>query len=181
MKLQFLTVAAAALMAAPMLHAQATTTVPPTPARAGARSHMGPRMDHAGMMKDLGLTADQQARMKAIHSKYAAQMKSARSASKPDFDAMKTARTRGDTAAMRAAREKMRADMAPAMKLREQEMTEARAILTPDQQKQFDAHRAQMKNRMGARGNRAWMGKRPPRPGLTPKPAVPQQPAGSTN
>lgn len=156
MKMQLLTVAAAALMAAPMLHAQATAT----PMPAGVERHASPRHGHGGMMKALGLTADQQAKMKAIHARYAPQMKSAFAASKPDFDAMKAARTSGDTAAMRAARARMQADMAPSQKVRDQEMAEMRGVLTPAQQQKFDAQRAQMKANMGKKGHGGWMGKR---------------------
>ena len=160
MKMQFLTVAAAALMAAPMLHAQATTPVAPTPS--GARSARGARAagGHNGMVKNLDLSADQKARMKAIHAKYAPEMKAARDASKPDMDALKAARASHDTAAMRVARTKMQADMAPSMKVRQQETAEMRAVLTPAQQQKFDAQRAQMKQRKGEKGKRAgWMGK----------------------
>ena len=171
MKLQFLTVAAVALMAAPMLHAQTTAT--PTHAPKAARQHMGnqirPRSD---MMKQLDLTTDQQAQMKAIHSKYASQMKAARASSKPDMDAMKAARTRGDTAAMRVAREKTRADMAPSMKLRQQEMAEVRGVLTPDQQKKFDAQRSAMKGGNRGRGMHGLNGKRPVKPATTGQPSA---------
>ena len=179
MKLQFLTVAAVALMAAPILNAQATTTPTPPNAttRTGARSQVGPRRGRPNMMKDLNLTTDQQAKVKAIRTKYAAQMKTARAASKPDMDAMKAARTRGDTTAMRTLREKMRSDMAPSMKLRQQQMSETRAVLTPDQQKKFDAQQDSMKARMGGRGMRGFQGRRPP----TTKPSVPQQSGGSAS
>ena len=174
MKIQFLTVAAAALMAAPMLHAQATATETTSPTSTAARHQMRALRAPGGeMMKQLGLTVDQKARVKAIHAKYASQFKAARAASKPDMAAMKAARTRGDTASMRVAREKMRADMAPSMKLRQQEMAETRAVLTPDQQKKFDAERATMKARTGARGNRTLTGKRPR------KPATAGQPSGT--
>jgi Spy/CpxP family protein refolding chaperone len=126
---------------------------------------MGPRHgEHGHMMKALGLTAAQQAQMKAIHEKYAPQMKTAFTASKPDRDAMRAARTRGDTAAVRAAREKMRADMAPTQKVREQEMAEMRGVLTPAQQQKFDASRAEMKAKMGKRGHHDWAGKRGTKP-----------------
>ncbi|MEO7217636.1 MAG: Spy/CpxP family protein refolding chaperone [Gemmatimonadaceae bacterium] len=171
MKLQFLTVAAVALMAAPMLHAQTTAT--PTRAPKAARQHMGNQIRPRGdMMKELDLTADQQARMKAIHSKYASQMKAARASSKPDMDAMKAARTRGDTAAMRVAREKMRADMAPNMKLRQQEMAEVRGVLTPDQQKKFDARRSTMKAGKRGGGKHGWNGKQPAKPAATGRPSA---------
>ncbi len=166
MKMQFLAVAAAALMAAPMLHAQAT----PTPAPANSPAHMGPRHGHGRMMKELGLTSEQQAKMKAIHAKYAPQMKSARAGSKADFDAMRAARTRGDTAAMLAARAKIKSDMAPSMQVRQQEMAEMRGVLTPAQQQKFDAQAAQMKANMGKRGHGAW-GKRAPKPAKAAAPA----------
>ncbi len=150
MKMQFLTVAAAMLVAAPMMHAQATTTPPATTAPTAGARYRG----HGSMMKDLNLTADQQARIKAIHAKYAPQMKAARAAAKPDMDAMRAARTRGDTAAMRAAREKMRADMGNQTVMK-QEMAEVRGVLTPDQQKKFDADRANMRGRMGRGPNAA--------------------------
>jgi Spy/CpxP family protein refolding chaperone len=146
----------------------------------------GQRGGHDRMMKDLDLTADQQARIKAIHAKYAAQLKSARDASRPNLDAMKKARASGDTAAMRAAREKMRADMranmAPVQKVRQQEMAEIRAVLTPDQQQKFDAQQAKMKARMdsmgvrGQKGRGAWMGKRPAKAGQPAQPVKPAQP-----
>jgi Spy/CpxP family protein refolding chaperone len=168
MKIQFLTVAAAALMAAPTLHAQATTGS--APAHSQMQMHAGARREHHRMMKDLGLTADQKARMKAIHAKYAPQMKAAFAGAKPDMDAMRAARKSGDTAAMTAARAKMRADMAPNQKIREQEMAEMREVLTPAQQQKFEAHRAQMKARDGKRGHGGWMGKhaaKAPTPGAT--------------
>lgn len=179
MKMQFLTVAAAALMAAPMLYAQGTPTPVPTTTSTKAPRHMGPRRGHGGMMKDLNLSADQQARMKAIHTKYAAQMKSSRAASKPDMDAMKAARAKRDTATMRSLRTKMRSDMAPTMKLRQQEMKETRAVLTADQQQKLDARRSQMKARMSDSAGRAWRGKRPPRPAKPAMPIQPVQPMGA--
>ena len=158
MKMKLLTVAAAALMAAPMLHAQSTTTT----ARA-ARSHseMGSRHGrHGMMMKGLNLTADQKAKVKTIHEKYSAQFKAANTNFKPDFEAMKAARTRGDSAAMRAARAKLQADRAPSMQLRTQEMAEVRGILTPAQQTSFDAAQAKWKanegkHERGEKGKRA--------------------------
>ncbi len=158
MKLQLLTVAAAALMAAPTLHAQAT----PAPAQA-RHSQMGPRHGHHGMMmKELNLTADQQAKVKAIHAKYKSQMKASATTFKPDRDAMKTARARGDSAGMRAARTKLQADMAPGRQVHEQELNEVRDVLTPAQQEKFDATRAKMKAQEGDGHGR--MGKRAPKP-----------------
>jgi Spy/CpxP family protein refolding chaperone len=180
MKMQILTVAAVAFMVAPMLHAQDSTTRAGTAsAQTGVRVHTraraGQRHTRNGMA-DLGLTADQQSRMKAIHTRYAAQLKATRKTSRPNFEAMKAARTSGDTAAQRVAREKMRSDMAPAMKLRQQEMTETRAVLTADQQKKLDARRAEMKARMAKRTGHDWAGKRRAKPAQPPKPASPISP-----
>ena len=155
MKMQFLAVAAAALMAAPTLHAQATAA--PMPASPSA--HMGRHghgHGHGRMMKELGLSADQQSKVKAIHARYAPQMKSVHEGSKADFDAMRSARTRGDSAAMRASQAKLKADMAPAMQARQQEMAEVRGVLTPAQQQKFDVQAAKMKAHMGKRDRGGW-------------------------
>lgn len=163
MKMKLLTVAAAALMAAPMLHAQSTTTTAPA-----TRSHseMGPRHGrHGMMMKDLNLTADQKTKVKAIHEKYATQFKATRANSKPDVDAMKAARARGDSAGMRAARAKLQADRGPSMQVHQQEMSEVRGILTPAQQTRFDAAQAKWKANEGKRDG-AWMGKRRAKPAV---------------
>lgn len=147
MNMKLVTVAATVLMAAPMLHAQSTTVPAPT---ARAHSEMGPRhRGHGMMMKDLDLTADQKARIKAIHERYAAQSKATRASYKPDFDAMKAARARGDSAGMRAARAKLQADRGPAMQIHQQEMAEVRGILTPAQQSKFDAAQARWKANEG--------------------------------
>ncbi len=163
MKLQFLAVAAAAgLMAVPALHAQATT-----PPQASITGHNPPQrgmMMHRGMMRNLNLTADQQAKMKAIHEKYAPQMKAAREKSKPDFDAMKKARASHDTAAMKAARARLQADMAPTQNVMKQQMAEMRAILTPEQQQKMDSARVHMQGRMGGRGFHSGMGARQTQP-----------------
>ena len=145
MKMQILTAAAVALLAAPTLHAQAT----PAPAQA-RHSQMGPRHGHHGMMmKELNLTADQKAKVKAIHERYKVQMKSSAASDKPDREAMKAARARGDSAGMRAARAKLQAEMAPRRQMHEQELNEVRGILTPAQQQKFDAARAKMKGEHG--------------------------------
>ena len=153
MKKHLAVLAAALVAAAPMAHAQATTA-PASGAQhemRGMRGMRGP--GHEGMFKSLNLTDAQKAQVKAIHEKYAAQFKSARDAAKPDFDAMRAARQKGDTAAARAAREKLHADMAPTQKVHEQEMAEIRAILTPAQQQQLDQLRAQRAQRGEGHGH----------------------------
>ena len=152
MKKHLAVLAAALVAAAPMAHAQATAAPAPRAAR-GTAGMRGP--GHGDMYKSLNLTDAQKAQVKAIHQKYAPQMKSARDAAKPDFDAMRAARQKGDTAAARAAGAKLRADMAPTHKLREQEMAEVRGILTPAQQQQLDTLKTKHAQRAEARGAKA--------------------------
>jgi Spy/CpxP family protein refolding chaperone len=99
-------------------------------------------------------TDAQKAQIKAIHAKYESQFKSYRESMKPAMDEAKAARQRGDTAAVRAAFAKTADARQQAQALRSQESAEIRAILTPDQQKTFDANVAQMK----ARGDKAGKG-----------------------
>lgn len=154
MKMKLLAVAAAALMAAPMLHAQ-DTTAHTRSARAGNRVHAPMRGARRGMMmRNLNLTADQQSRMKAIRDKYAPRMKATREATRPDMDAMRSARAKHDTTAMRTAREKLRSDMAPNRNLMKEQMAEMRAVLTPEQQQKVDSARTRMRNRARVRGAR---------------------------
>ena len=92
-------------------------------------------------------TDAQKAQIKAIHEKYQSQFKSIRESMKPAMDEAKAARQRGDTAAARAAFAKTQGTRQQAQALRSQESAEIRAILTPEQQKTFDANVAQMKTR----------------------------------
>ncbi len=90
----------------------------------------GSRMRHGGghngdMLKDLNLTKEQHEQVKAIHDRYRKQAESLR----------KNGADRDSTS-----REQFRS-------MRKQEMNEIRAILTPDQQKQFDDKMAKMKER----------------------------------
>lgn len=116
----------------------------------GARGHMGGGRMGAALFKGIDLTADQKARIKTIRERYQAEGKSLRDSAKPDMDAARAARSRGDSTAARAAfertagvREKMRA-------LHDRQVNEVRGVLTAAQQKQFDANLADMKARRDA-------------------------------
>ena len=91
----------------------------------------GSRMRHGGgrrgdmMLKDLNLTKEQHEQVRAIHDKYRQQAEALR----------KNGAGRDSTS-----REQYRSMM-------KQEMGEIRAVLTPDQQKQFDDKMAKMKER----------------------------------
>lgn len=160
MKKQLAMLAVAMVAVAPMVHAQATTAPAQEPHHG---MMMGPGHrggDHEQMMKALNLTDAQKAQVKAIHEKYDAQFKALHQNMKPQMDAMRAARQKGDTAAIRAQREQMRSQMEPMRKLHEQEMAEVRAILTPAQQQQFDAMKAQREQRMKEMGEKGeWRGR----------------------
>lgn len=136
--------AAAAMMTAPAMYAQSTSTTPVNPARPGVMMPNGMR-GHGGRMKQLGLSAQQKAQIKAIHARYAPQLKGARNAARPDIAAARAARARGDSATYRADMAKVRSELAPTRSVRQQEMAEIRAVLTPAQRQQLAIMRANRK------------------------------------
>jgi Spy/CpxP family protein refolding chaperone len=117
--------------------------------RGGMRAERG--LEH-GALRGVKPTDAQKAQIKAIHEKYQAQFKSYRESMKPAMEEAKAARQRGDTAAVRAAFAKTQGTRQQAQSLRSQESADIRAILTPDQQKTFDANIAQMKAHAGKAG-----------------------------
>ncbi len=111
------------------------------------------------LLKGIKLSADQKAKLKTVFEQDRAQ----RQANRPDsatIAEIRAARQRGDTTAARAKMQQLRAQME---KNHEQRIAQIRAILTPDQQKQFDANVAEMKQRMAQRekdGGPGWGGHR---------------------
>ena len=89
------------------------------------------RTDQA-LLRGITLSADQQQRVDSIRTRYRAQMDQMRQQQSGDRD---------------AARTQMRASM-------EKQQAEIRAVLTPDQQTQFDQNVAEMRNQMQQRGGR---------------------------
>lgn len=138
-------------------------------AQAPARPDHGPR-NGAGMrrgrefgdrmVKDLNLTASQQAQIKTIHAKYKPQFEAIRQQVKAQSESARALRQKGDTAGARAAFQKVRADVqARSQTIRKQEDSDIRAILTTEQRAKFDAAQAQRKQwmekrRSGAPGRR---------------------------
>ncbi len=113
--------------------------------RRGMRN--GQRNLRRQLFKDVKLTDQQKAQIKAINQKYRAQAKQAREALRPAMQEARADRQKGDTAAARAIFERNRPQLEQMRKAREQELQQIRAVLTPDQQKQFDANAAQLKAR----------------------------------
>jgi Spy/CpxP family protein refolding chaperone len=131
--------------------AQAQTTTP-APQAGQHRGHdvrgpgaraMGGRADR-GALRGITLSDAQKAQLKTVHEKYRAQHEAERARLKPVMDAVRAARQRGDTAAARAAWAKAGEARTQGAATMKQEMNDVRAVLTAEQQKQFDANAAKM-------------------------------------
>jgi Spy/CpxP family protein refolding chaperone len=110
-----------------------------------------------GLFRDIDLTQAQRDQMKTVNEKYRTQYQSIRSireSLEPDLKAAQEARQRGDTVAARAAVERTKTGREKMQALMQQQRTEVRALLTAEQQKQFDTNVAQMKDRMEKHGDR---------------------------
>lgn len=152
--------AALALMAA----GEATAQAPADSQRQGEvrraerqRGERGRKMRRAGMrgmFRGIELTQAQREQMQAVHAKYRPQFESIRESIKPELEAARAARQRGDTAAARAAFDRTKSTRERAQALHEQERNELRALLTPEQRTTFDANAQKMKERMEKRGDR---------------------------
>jgi Spy/CpxP family protein refolding chaperone len=126
------------------------------------RGPRGDKMGRGGMkslFRGIDLTQSQRDQMKVVSEKYGAQYRTLRESLKPDLKAAHEARQRGDTVAARAAWERTSADRERMRTLMEQQKNEVRALLTPEQQKTFDANATKMRDhfekRAVGRGQRA--------------------------
>jgi Spy/CpxP family protein refolding chaperone len=119
----------------------------------GGRHAMGPGMEgrrggeRGGTLRGLKLTDAEKAKLKEIHTKYAAEGKTLRESLKPTMQEARTLRQKGDTAGLRAlwAKNKPARDQMQALQVRQQ--AEIRAALSADNQKQFDANVAKQAER----------------------------------
>ena len=112
----------------------------------GFRPGMGaPGMGRPGMgrmdfIRGLNLTETQRTQVRAIHEKYAPQLKAIRERAQTEFAATRDARQRGDTAAVRAALTRSRQNIeSQTSTLHEQIFRDVRAVLTADQRAKVDA------------------------------------------
>jgi len=116
------------------------------------RGMRGPGNPARGLMRGINLSDNEKASLKTVQEKYQAQFKSIRESMKPQLEAARDARQRGDTVAARAAFEKSAGDRAKLQSLMEQSRNDMRGALTAEHQKQFDENAAKMKERMAKRG-----------------------------
>lgn len=110
------------------------------------------------LFRGVNLTAEQRQQLRTINQKYAAQAKPIREAMRPAMQEMRDARQKRDSTAARAVFERTKPQREQLRQIREQELKDVRAILTPDQQKTFDQNLAQMRLRM-----QQWQQNRGPR------------------
>ena len=138
--------------------AAAQTTTPDRPPRDRAEMgrHRGGRGERGmgGLMKGVSLTDAQKTQARQIREKYQPQYRSMREEMRPVRKEIREARQRGDSAAAKAAWDRTAASRAKMKTLREQELAELRAILTPAQRTTFDANLAQMKKRIEEHGDK---------------------------
>lgn len=137
--------------------AQATTPEPPETAAPSAQARPArPRAQpRRGMFRGIRMTDDQRARLQEIRAKYREQERPLVEAMRPALREARTARQRGDTTAARAALERVAGERTKLRALREQQLGEVRAMLTPEQRQQFDQNLKQRPPRgHGRRGER---------------------------
>jgi len=116
--------------------------------RFGARGFRG----QAQLFKGITLSDAEKANLKVVRQKYAAQMKATREQAKPDMQAMRDARQRGDTAALKALWQKGTAQRAQTNQVMLAERNELRAALTPANQAKFDANVAAFEKKVAEHG-----------------------------
>ena len=133
-------------------YAQAQSATPNARAeRREMRGMRGMRGMHGkrggGPMRGITLSDAEKARLKEIHGKFAAESKSLRTSLKPDKQAARAARQKGDTAAARAAWDRSKSGREQLKALHDRQQAELRSALSPDNQKLFDANLAQRAQR----------------------------------
>jgi Spy/CpxP family protein refolding chaperone len=109
-----------------------------------------------GLFRDITLSESEKTALRAVGEKYQNQFQAIRQSMRPDMEAARAARQRGDTAAARAAFARTADERAQLTALSERVRADARAALVPEHRAQFDANVARMKERMAARGTDGW-------------------------
>jgi Spy/CpxP family protein refolding chaperone len=108
------------------------------------------------LLKGITLSAEQKTKLETLRASQRTQMQGSREQFRGAMTDAKAARERGDTATANAKMREIRTQMNAH---REQEAAAVRALLTPDQQKVFDANLAEVKARGDQRGEHRRGGK----------------------
>jgi len=155
-----------ALTGALLLMGSATLASAQQPTRPqGKHVRQAPGINQLGgqLLKGITLSDAEKANVKTVQAKYATQMKALREQFKPQAQAARDARQRGDTAALRELWQKSAGQREQTKQLMLAERNDLRTALTPANQTTFDANVAALDKRMAARAqNGAKLRRRPP-------------------
>lgn len=138
------------LMVGTIAEAQSATTQPRPRRHATER---GVRVRDASL-RGITLSDAEKTKVKAIHAKYAAEAKTLRESLRPALQEIRAARQARDTAAVKAALAKTTGEREKLWAMMERERAEIRSVLTPENQKVFDANAKTLEQRRAA-----WMNK----------------------
>jgi Spy/CpxP family protein refolding chaperone len=139
----------------------------PTTAPHARASHFGRHAGHGRnpLLRGITLSDVEKANVKAINQQYAQQMRAFRQQNKPDMQAMRDARQKGDSAALKALWEKSKGQRAQMQQMMQAQRTETRAALSVENQAKFDANVATFQKRAADRSAKG-RGPRFGKPGL---------------
>jgi protein CpxP len=140
----------------------ASAQQPTRPQGKGVRHAPGPQQLGGQLLKGITLSDAEKSNVKAVQSKYAAQTKALREQFKPQMQAARDARQRGDTAALKELWQKSAGQREQTKQLMLAERADLRAALTPANQTTFDANVAALDKRVAARASGAKLRPRPP-------------------
>jgi Spy/CpxP family protein refolding chaperone len=118
------------------------------------------------LLKNITLSEQQRVQIAQLRKAQRAEMRADREKNRAQFEAIREARQRGDTAAVRKAFEARRVAM---QQEREQHIAGIRNLLTAEQRVQFDQNVAELKTRLAQRAERVRKGEhrtRAPRGGV---------------
>jgi Spy/CpxP family protein refolding chaperone len=131
------------------------------PARAHQGAHAkamqgGPRAKFARgaqrqLFRGIKLSEQEKTNLKAVRQKFASENKALRQQLKPQLEAARAARQKGDTAALKALRTKNEGAREQTKKLLEAERHDLRAALTTENQAKFDANVQKLEQRVANR------------------------------
>jgi Spy/CpxP family protein refolding chaperone len=127
--------------------------------RRGGKDGVGGR-GMRGLFRGIDLSEAEKTSLQAVTQKYSSQLQTIRQSMKPDVEAARAARQRGDTAAARAAFARTADERTQLVALSDRMHAEARAALAPAHRAQFDANVARMKERMANRAKGDGFGER---------------------
>jgi Spy/CpxP family protein refolding chaperone len=121
--------------------------------RRGGERQLGQRALR-GLLRGITLNEAEKTRLQAVGQKYRGQFEALWKSARPDFEAARAARQRGDTAAARAAFARTADERQQLAALTDRVRVDARAALDPEHRTQFDANVARMKERLANRVDR---------------------------